>query len=1134
MQTDVTRSRFTLFLILAIGACCTVASAEEVCSLTEQARLHTAALEFDADFGTSTAVSARHAAVGIPGDGDTNTGAVQTYRLQGTSWEPDTLLTPPPLNGTVTRFGAAVSLHENMLVVGAPETRVNQKSKAGAVFVYVREAEPTGQWHLVSTLMLDDPHADDEFGSSLAMSSEYLLVGIPGDDGQCTHDCGRGAAHVYRRETADGSAWILDARLAVDDAGDTDRLGWAVALDGTTAAVASPWRVSAELGNVGAVRVFERLDGVWTLASTMTGPASANPPSFGYSVALQGDRMVVGAPALDVGADENVGAAFVYERPGGDPGPWSLQAELTLPTPAAFDGLGGSVALEGGLILVGASGRDAFCAETQAMCSTGTAFAFVHDAQAQPPWQLAATLIHSDAGDPVGPWFGDSFGRAISMHGGHAIIGAPLRDDLPFRTIAHGGAYAFSGLSDCDDNQNLNICEIQAGLATDCNEDLVPDECQADCDGDEIPDVCAALPPGAADCNANGSPDDCEIAAGLAQDVNGNGVPDDCECFALADCDDGLYCTGLESCVGGACVSTGDPCAGSLLSCDEVRDECVECFYDADCDDNLTCNGAEVCVSGHCRAGPNLCQADCQAFETLTLDTGAAANDGFGRNVALDGDVAVVGVPQNDDMGNNAGAVKVYRRVSGEWQEETQLHAFGPEPPAWFGTGVSIDNDVIVVGAWPGGLSGKAYVFRHDGQTWMPEAVLEPEAGSSPTDFFANTVDISGDVIVVSASGDVQNGATIGATYVFRHAGGVWTQEKKIVPADGNGGWNFGRCAVSGNVIVVGASGAGNGAVYVYRHAPGQADSWPQEAKLVSGNLQPGAAFGLNVDVDGNRLIATAPHQPSHGRVSVYDFNGAVWQGRPSLSMNHSIDPHSGFGHKVALANPFAVIGVRTDDDGAGDVGSAMIVRWSGTAWVYEAKLSPSAQQISAGFGDSLAFDGSTILVGVSGMDTDAGVDAGAVLVYENIALSTPGQSIDLCGVRSGACCNRSACSPVWTTAECEATPVCDVWDHLPDTFTGCHGDTNGDGVVNAGDRGTISAAIGRRDPANLCVLDMDGNGFINAADRGFVAAAIGRCDRLPDFQNGSGLNRGLPDGRFEPGQFVGPGTSCEEAACTP
>jgi hypothetical protein len=146
---------------------------------------------------------------------------------------------------------------------------------------------------------------------------------------------------------------------------------------------------------------------------------------------------------------------------------------------------------------------------------------------------------------------------------------------------------------------------------------------------------------------------------------------------------------------------------------------------------------------------------------------------------------------------------------------------------------------------------------------------------------------------------------------------------------------------------------------------------------------------------------------------------------------------------------------------------------------------------------------------------------------WDNICV---GSAADLCGPDPiGACCAGGACSQV---AESECTGfVCRAADHLPPSFTGCYGDADGNGVVNAGDRGFVSAGIGQTAPELICTLDMDGNGTINAGDRGFIAAEIGLCTPLPDWQNGSGLNNGAPDARFGPPAFTA-GAACQDVNC--
>lgn len=131
---------------------------------------------------------------------------------------------------------------------------------------------------------------------------------------------------------------------------------------------------------------------------------------------------------------------------------------------------------------------------------------------------------------------------------------------------------------------------------------------------------------------------------------------------------------------------------------------------------------------------------------------------------------------------------------------------------------------------------------------------------------------------------------------------------------------------------------------------------------------------------------------------------------------------------------------------------------------------------------------------------------------------------------QSGACCYGEACVDVEVEQQCEAY-ACDVAALLPPTFAGCYGDVDGNGFVNAADRGFVSAAIGQSSNEDICRFDLDGNGVVDASDRGFVSANIGGCSPLPDFQNGSGQSGGDADPRF-PAPTFSPGLTCDEVDC--
>jgi hypothetical protein len=136
-----------------------------------------------------------------------------------------------------------------------------------------------------------------------------------------------------------------------------------------------------------------------------------------------------------------------------------------------------------------------------------------------------------------------------------------------------------------------------------------------------------------------------------------------------------------------------------------------------------------------------------------------------------------------------------------------------------------------------------------------------------------------------------------------------------------------------------------------------------------------------------------------------------------------------------------------------------------------------------------------------------------------------------------GACCAGGDC---WETVEegCESPlrgdgQPCDMFSLMPTNYTGCLGDLDGTGRVSPSDRGFIAANFGTREADSLCMYDLDGNGVVNADDRLVVSSSVGQCIPLPDHQNGSGLNQGVPDLRFRAGQqYMGFATTCEQVDC--
>ena len=147
--------------------------------------------------------------------------------------------------------------------------------------------------------------------------------------------------------------------------------------------------------------------------------------------------------------------------------------------------------------------------------------------------------------------------------------------------------------------------------------------------------------------------------------------------------------------------------------------------------------------------------------------------------------------------------------------ELQKLFASDGESSEHFGISVAMDGDIAVIGApWdddacpeiPTCYSGSAYVFRFDGSTWVQEQKLLPKDGAY-NDWFGFSTGISGDTIIVGMFFDDDNGSSSGSAYIFRYNGSVWVQTQKLLPSDGAQNDMFGRSvAIDGDRAVIGAS----------------------------------------------------------------------------------------------------------------------------------------------------------------------------------------------------------------------------------------------------------------------------------------------------------------------------------------
>lgn len=323
-------------------------------------RLEPAGLLVSDFFGFSVGVSADTLVAGAWGSDTVSnlSGAAYVFERDfggRDNWGERQLLLAPDA-GTGDVFGYSVAIDGDTIAVGAPLDNNSGLLEAGGVYLYQRDAG-TGDWLFDRKLVAGDPDTDGQFGFSLALQGDRLVVGSVGSNDQGN---GAGAAYVFDRDQGGPGNWGQVVKLLGSDVDVNDQFGQSVAVDGGRVVVGAFKRNRNSVFS-GAVFVFEEdFGGVgnWGEAATFRADAPENLQSFGGSVAVSGNAILVGAETTSAGGENDAGSVFVFEEDDGD---W-VQSFVVEPEAGEGEGdlLGGSMALvadgDGWLGVAGARG----------------------------------------------------------------------------------------------------------------------------------------------------------------------------------------------------------------------------------------------------------------------------------------------------------------------------------------------------------------------------------------------------------------------------------------------------------------------------------------------------------------------------------------------------------------------------------------------------------------------------------------------------------------------------------------------------------------------------------------------------------------------------------------------------------
>ena len=922
---------------------------------SQQAHLTASNAEWNDNFGSAVAISgdtivvgAMQEASGATGvDGDqadnskSNSGAAYVFVRAGSIWSQQAYLKASNTE-LGDHFGASVGVSGDAVVVGAFREASNAKGvggdqtdnslyAAGAAYVFSRV---NGTWSQQAYLKASNTDTQQQFGSTVAIASDTIIVGAWGESG--------GASGVNGDQAKPGKS------------------------------------------QSGAAYIFARVNKVWSQQAYLKPSNPVFAGQFGYAVAIALDTVVVGgvgdqSNATGINGDQadvskpGAGAAYVFARFGAV---WSQQAYLKASNPDADDKFGAAVAISGGTAVVGAfheasngKGVNGNQADNSSPYA-GAAYVF---ARAGGAWSQLAYLKASNTDG------GDSFGTTVAVFGDTVVGGSPweaggtagLNGDQSSNALnGAGAAYVFELNQGCDDG---NACTLDACGANACSHTNVA--AATPCDDNNLCTLGEACAVGLC---AGGTLTTCTDGNACTIDsCDGNGG-----CLYSA-CSDGDVCT-VDACV------TGVGCVYASLGAQEA-------YVKAGAPAVNGGFGGAVAVDGDTMAVGENGQLKNSAVRVFVRKAGVWSqqaviadpnptellNGGFGRALALSGDTLVIGNEYDSSTSTGVdggqtcvpfgggfqgcapqtGAVYVFTRSGTTWSQQAFLKKSGNvQIGDTFGRSVAILGDTLVVGAPGESGGGAAYLFGRVGSTWGQTYGFGTDS-TKPGDRLGSAVAVGVDTVVVGADSETGfatgvNGNSLdfgtvqrGAAYIFARNGGKWRQEAYLKASNNDKAtdWFGSSVALAGDTVVVGAPGESNDAVGVNGNQnAGKSDSggaayvfvrantrWSQQAYLKASNAGTALSFGTSVAIAGDLLLVGATGERSNatginglqadtslpyaGAAYAFGRAGATWSQLAYLKASNPTD-YDYFGWAIAVSGNTVVAGAPYEDSSAAGV----------------------------------------------------------------------------------------------------------------------------------------------------------------------------------------------------------------------
>lgn len=312
------------------------------------------------------------------------------------------------------RFGQSIAIDGYRVLIGAPESSLFS-NRSGAVFLFEHQG---GEWVKTAEIGTTDITQPAWFGAAVALDGDWIVVGAPLESAPQSY---AGAAYLFKNVSGD---WERISRLSDPSPGSYGYFGHDIAMSDQFIAIGAPGHSTN-----GGCFLYEKIGDSWVFHAFIDSPDSGYDANFGFSVAIEGNRLVVSAPKADMNGVYNQGCIYIFEYDGAG---FNLDSRIVPEEPSAYSEVGRCVAISGDRLVASSPFYRAVDV------SVGMGFVFERTGE---EWIETAHLLPHDGER------GDKFSYSVAISDTEIMCGSPEKDTLQFG-MDSGGVYLFDLLSD--------------------------------------------------------------------------------------------------------------------------------------------------------------------------------------------------------------------------------------------------------------------------------------------------------------------------------------------------------------------------------------------------------------------------------------------------------------------------------------------------------------------------------------------------------------------------------------------------------------------------------------------------------------------------------------------------------------